>query len=97
MEIRHLRFFCALAAELHFTRAAFLLNISQSALSHQIKQLEDELGAQLIQRTNRRVRLTPAGEPFCSTPHGCRNRWIKPSARRPELDRANWVLWESAS
>ncbi|MEO8099958.1 MAG: LysR family transcriptional regulator [Acidobacteriota bacterium] len=64
MEIRHLRFFCVLAAELHFTRAAFLLNISQSALSHQIKQLEVELGTQLIERTNRRVRLTPAGEAF---------------------------------
>lgn len=64
MEIRHLRFFCVLALELHFTRAAFLLNISQSALSHQIKQLEEELGAQLIERTNRRVRLTPAGEVF---------------------------------
>jgi DNA-binding transcriptional LysR family regulator len=64
MEIRHLRLFCVLASELHFTRAAFLLNISQSALSHQIKQLEDELGVQLIARTNRRVQLTPAGEAF---------------------------------
>jgi len=64
METRHLRFFCVLAAELHFTRAAFLLNISQSALSHQIRQLEDEVGTQLIERTNRRVRLTPAGEVF---------------------------------
>ncbi len=64
METRHLRFFCTLAAELHFTRAAFLLNISQSALSHQIKQLEEELGTQLVERTNRRVRLTPAGEVF---------------------------------
>lgn len=64
MEIRHLRFFCVLAAELHFTRAAFLLNISQSALSHQIKQLEHEIGARLIERTNRRVKLTPAGDAF---------------------------------
>jgi len=64
METRHLRLFCALAKELHFTRAAFLLNISQSALSHQIKQLEDELGTRLVERTNRRVRLTPAGEVF---------------------------------
>src|SRR4029077_2300395 len=64
MEIRHLRFFCALAEELHFTRAAFLLNISQSALSHQIKQLEDELGTRLVERTNRRVKLSPAGEVF---------------------------------
>jgi DNA-binding transcriptional LysR family regulator len=64
MEIRHLRLFCTLAEELHFTRAAFLLKISQSALSHQIKQLEDELGTRLVERTNRRVKLSPAGEVF---------------------------------
>jgi DNA-binding transcriptional LysR family regulator len=64
METRHLRLFSVLAVELHFTRAALLLNISQSALSHQIKQLEDELGTRLVERTNRRVRLTPAGEVF---------------------------------
>ena len=58
MEIRHLRFFCTLAEELHFTRAALLLNVSQSSLSHQIKQLEDELGTRLLERTNRRVRLS---------------------------------------
>jgi DNA-binding transcriptional LysR family regulator len=64
METRHLRFFCALAEELHFTRAALLLNVSQPALSHQIRQLEDELGTRLVERTNRRVRLTEAGELF---------------------------------
>jgi len=62
MEIRHLRYFCVLAEQLHFTRAALLLNVAQPALSHQIKQLEDELGTQLVERTNRRVRLTAAGE-----------------------------------
>jgi DNA-binding transcriptional LysR family regulator len=64
MEIRHLRFFCVLAEELHFTRAALQLNVSQPSLSHQIKQLEYELGTQLLERTNRRVRLTEAGEVF---------------------------------
>jgi|SRR5581483_1443947 len=64
MEIRHLRYFCVLAEQLHFTRAAQLLNVAQPALSHQIKQLEEELGAQLVERTSRRVRLTPAGEVF---------------------------------
>jgi DNA-binding transcriptional LysR family regulator len=64
METRHLRFFCALAEELHFTRAALLLNVSQPALSQQIRQLEDELGTRLVERTNRRVRLTEAGELF---------------------------------
>ncbi len=64
MEIRHLRYFCVLADQLHFTKAALLLNVAQPALSHQIKQLEEELGTQLVERTNRRVRLTDAGEVF---------------------------------
>src|SRR6516164_9453170 len=64
MEIRHLRHFCVLAEQLHFTKAALLLNVAQPALSHQIKQLEEEMGTQLVERTNRRVRLTAAGEVF---------------------------------
>lgn len=64
MEIRHLRSFCVLAEQLHFTKAALLLNVAQPALSHQIRQLEAELGVQLVERTNRRVRLTAAGEVF---------------------------------
>ena len=64
MEVRHLRYFCVLAEQLHFTKAAQLLNVAQPALSHQIKQLEEELGAQLMERSNRRVRLTAAGEVF---------------------------------
>lgn len=64
MEIRHLRYFCVLAEQLHFTKAALLLNVAQPALSHQIKQLEAELGTQLVERSNRRVRLTAAGEVF---------------------------------
>ena len=64
MEIRHLRYFCVLAEQLHFTKAALLLNVAQPALSHQIKQLEEELGTRLLERTNRRVRLTPAGDVF---------------------------------
>ena len=64
MEIRHLRYFCVLAEQLHFTKAALLLNVAQPALSHQMKQLETELGTQLLERSNRRVRLTDAGEVF---------------------------------
>jgi DNA-binding transcriptional LysR family regulator len=64
MEIRQLRYFCVLAEQLHFTKAALLLNVAQPALSHHIKQLEDELGTQLVERTNRRVRLTEAGDVF---------------------------------
>ena len=64
MEIRHLRYFCVLAEQLHFTKAALLLNVAQPALSHQIRQLEEELGTQLVERSNRRVRMTAAGEVF---------------------------------
>src|SRR5262249_52029974 len=64
MEVRRLRYFCVLAEQLHFTKAALLLSVAQPALSHQIKPLEEELGAQLVERSNRRLRLTAAGEVF---------------------------------
>ncbi len=64
MELRHLRYFSALAGSLNFTRAAERLHVTQSTLSHQIKQLEDELGTRLVDRTGKRVALTEAGEAF---------------------------------
>ncbi|MBJ7880747.1 LysR family transcriptional regulator [Gelidibacter salicanalis] len=62
IEFRHLRYFLAVAEDLHFRKAAERLHISQPGLSRQIKQMEDDLGIQLFQRHNRKVRLTHVGE-----------------------------------
>jgi DNA-binding transcriptional LysR family regulator len=62
MEIRHLRYFCAVVRDQSFTRAAEKLAIAQPALSRQIQQLETELGALLIERDVRPLRITPLGK-----------------------------------
>src|SRR5258705_11644858 len=61
MELRHLRYFQAVAEELSFSRAAQRLRVAQPALSRAIKQLEQSLGADVLERTRHHVRLTPAG------------------------------------
>jgi DNA-binding transcriptional LysR family regulator len=88
MELRHLRYFLAIADELHFGRAARTLHLSQSALSQSLAQLERELGGvQLFTRDKRSVTMTPAGHAF----RGPARRAIDAS------DRAMWAAQRAAA
>jgi len=74
LEFRHLRYFLALAEELHFGRAAQRLAISQPPLSVAIQQMEASIGAQLFDRDSKGVRLTPAGHAFRDSAQGLLDR-----------------------
>jgi len=70
MELRHLRYFVAVAEESSFRRAAERLRVAQPALSRQIRDLEEELGVQLFERSKAAVRLNPAGEFYLKEARG---------------------------
>ncbi|MCW3067342.1 MAG: LysR family transcriptional regulator [Solirubrobacterales bacterium] len=69
VQTRRLRYFVVLAEELHFSRTAARLHIAQQALSKQIRDLEEAVGAQLLRRSTRKVELTPAGAAFLGAAH----------------------------
>jgi DNA-binding transcriptional LysR family regulator len=85
LELRHLRYFIAVAEELNFSRAADRLHMAQPPLSAAIRQLEQELGAELLLRTTREVRLTEAGSAFLD---GARRTLAELDRARSDAQRA---------
>jgi DNA-binding transcriptional LysR family regulator len=85
LELRHLRYFVAVAEELNFSRAAARLHMAQPPLSAAIRQLEQELGTELLVRTTREVRLTEAGTTFLG---GARRTLAELERARTEAQRA---------
>ena len=68
MELRQLKYFASVAETKSFSEASRVLNVTQSTLSQQIKQLEDELGVTLFERSSHHVGLTDVGEVFLPEP-----------------------------
>jgi DNA-binding transcriptional LysR family regulator len=84
VELRHLRYFVAVAEELHISRAAERLHVAQPAVSEQIRKLERDLGVELLDRTRRRIALTDAGAAFLAEA-----RWVLEGAQLARLAARN--------
>lgn len=97
MELCHLRYFLAIVADRHFTRAAQKLGIAQPPLSLQIRQLEGEVGTRLFTRTARGVALTAAGAAFLPHAEARSARSSEPELPRGESATAIWEPSASAS
>ena len=82
IELRHLRYFVAVAEEAGFTAAAGRVHVTQQVLSAQIRQLEDAVGTALLARTSRGVVLTAAGSAFLDWRGRCWLRWTAGWRRR---------------
>ncbi|MBN2338233.1 MAG: LysR family transcriptional regulator [Acidobacteria bacterium] len=86
MELRHLRYFVAVAEQLHFRHAAEIVHVAQPALSQQIRQLEKELGVTLLERSRHQVRLTPAGKAFYESALGVLRQADQAAAKARKVD-----------
>ena len=88
MELRHLRYFVAVAEEENVSKAALKLHVSQPGISRQIRDLEDEIGFQLFERSAKSVRLTPAGTVFLAEARAVLQRAEEAVARARAADGA---------
>src|ERR1700722_3823696 len=96
MELRQIRTFLSVAETLHFGRSARLLNLSQPALSLQVKALEDELGIQLLSRNRQGTVLTEAGQAFREDAAGALEKLEFAKRKAQWRQQANSAMFASA-